>query len=165
MSITYTIKKEKDNRREPQRKGIASMRKIVVMIWLLAMLTGCQSTATKTETASALLQETGVQYTMYIGLNDQDTYQQVIPTDEAEKIVSEIALKYVDGFTMTNGTGAYKDEEDVITYENSIILTFIDVPEEALASVMDDVRAELNQHAVLLECTPMTYTFYEGNAQ
>ncbi|WP_246542828.1 DUF3574 domain-containing protein [Fusibacter paucivorans] len=145
-------------RRKPRRHAI------VTVLWLALMLTGCQIESSN-EQPSNLLTETGTQYTMYIGLNDQDTYQQVIETEEAETIISEIALEYVDGFTMTNGTGAYKDEDNVITYENSIILTFIDVSEDQLQAIMDDVRTALNQHAVLLESTAMHYTFYEGTVQ
>ena len=38
-----------------------------------------------------------VKYRLYIGLNDQDTYQQVKSTEEAQELVAEIALKYVEG--------------------------------------------------------------------
>ena len=38
-------------------------------------------------------------YTMYVGLNDKDTYEQIVPTDDAKSIIDKICIKYVDGYT------------------------------------------------------------------
>ncbi len=106
-----------------------------------------------------------VKYTMYIGLNDQDTYTQLIPYEEAEKKVSEIALKVVDGFTQTQAKGAYKDDEGVVTFENSLVYEFYDATDEQMKAIMDEVLKELNQHSILLEKQTVKNTFYEGDAQ
>ena len=77
--------------------------------------------------------ERALKYTLYIGLNDKDTYQQEIPTETAEALVTEIALKYVDGFTMTRAKGVYTDELGVVTYENTLVCEFLYAGEEELA--------------------------------
>lgn len=134
--------------------------KFLLILVLLVSLTGCEETA-----ESSLLATVGYQYTMYIGLNDQDTYSQEIPTEEAIDIVSDIVLNYVEGFTVSEGQGAYKDEDGIMTYENSLILVFMDVPEADLKAMMDEIKAALNQHAILLEKHHIAYTFYEGASE
>ena len=65
-----------------------------------------------------------VKYTLYIGLNDKDTYTQLLSTAEAVEKVSAIALKHADGFTLYHGQGAYLDDQGVETFENCLILEF-----------------------------------------
>lgn len=103
-----------------------------------------------------------VKYTMYIGLNDKDTYTQLITYEEAEKKVSVIALKYVDGFTVLSATGAYKDEKGVITHENSLVFEFSSATDQQMKGIMDETLKELNQNSILIEKQKVNYEFYEG---
>lgn len=103
-----------------------------------------------------------VKYTMYVGLNDKDTYTQLVPTEEAERKVSSIALKHVDGFTAFSAKGAYKDDKGVITNENSLVFEFYSVTEEQMRAVVDEVLKELNQNSVLIEKKKVNSKFYEG---
>jgi hypothetical protein len=73
-----------------------------------------------------------VKYTLYIGLNDKNTYTQLLSTEDAANKVADIALKYVDGFTQLSGKGAYKDEKGIITHENCLIFEFYDTNEEQI---------------------------------
>lgn len=103
-----------------------------------------------------------VKYTMYIGLNDKDTYTQLITYEEAERKVSTIALKYVDGFTVLSAKGAYKDEKGVITHENSLVFEFSSVTDQQMKGIMDETLKELNQNSILIEKQKVNYEFYEG---
>jgi len=103
-----------------------------------------------------------IKYTMYIGLNDQDTYTQLISSEDAEKKVEGIALKYVDGFSSHTVKGAYKDEKGVITRENSLVLEFYNANDQQMQAIMDDILQELNQNSILLEKQKVDYEFYEG---
>ncbi len=111
---------------------------------------------------TALQNSDVVVYTMYIGLNDKDTYTQLLSYEEAEKKVSDIALKYVNGFTVLNAKGAYKDEKGVITYENTLVFQFSSTTEQQIKSIMDETLIELNQNAILIEKEKVNYEFYEG---
>ncbi len=108
------------------------------------------------------MKKSAVKYTMYIGLNDKDTYTQIIDSEEAEKIVSTICLKYIDGYTMSHGEGSYKDEKDVVTKENSLIYTFYNANDEQMKSIMNEVLKKLNQNSILIEKQKINYDFYEG---
>ena len=103
-----------------------------------------------------------LKYTLYIGLNDKDTYQQEIPTETAEALVTEIALKYVDGFTMTRAKGVYTDELGVVTYENTLVCEFLYAGEEELTAIMDELLSVLNQNSILLERQEVDCQFYSG---
>jgi hypothetical protein len=133
---------------------------VVSIVLLPILLSGCLL-----QNGESIQFSGTVKYTMYIGLNDQDTYTQLIPYEEAEKKVNEIALKHVDGFTQTQAKGAYKDDEGVVTYENSLVYEFYAATDEQMKAIMDEVLKELNQHSILLEKQTVKNTFYEGDAQ
>ncbi|PKM76310.1 MAG: DUF3574 domain-containing protein [Firmicutes bacterium HGW-Firmicutes-15] len=128
---------------------------IVLIIVLCFMLSGCV-------TQTGLGQNEVLKYTMYIGLNDEDTYTQQISYEEAEKKVSDIALKYVDGFTARVAKGAYKDEKGVITHENSLVFEFYNATDQQMKAIMDEILRDLNQNSILIEKQKVNYEFYEG---
>lgn len=133
---------------------------ISIIITLMFSFTGCTQNSKE-----GIIQSEGVKYTMYIGLNDQDTYTQQISTEEAQKMVANIALQYVDGFTQTTAMGAYKDEKGVVTYEKSLVFSFSYASEEQMQNIMNDVLEELNQNSILIEKENVNYDFYEGEMQ
>lgn len=136
-----------------------------VLLCVFMMLISIPLSACLMQNDDSLQYNGTVKYTMYIGLNDQDTYTQLIPFEEAERKVSEIALKYVDGFTQTQAKGAYKDDEGIVTYENSLVYEFYATTDEQMKAVMNEVLKELNQHSILLEKQTVKNTFYEGGVQ
>ena len=52
-----------------------------------------------------------MQYVMYIGTNDKDTYQLEMTAEEAKNIVDEVCLKYFEGYTLQEAIGAWTDEK------------------------------------------------------
>ncbi len=134
------------------KKGLITA---IIILFLILGLSGCTA---KDNTDF----ENTVKYTMYIGLNDKDTYTQLISYEAAEKTVSSIALQYVGGFTAYSAKGTYKDDKGVVTNENSLVLEFEDATKEQMKAIMDEVLQALNQHSVLLEKQKVSREFYEG---
>jgi hypothetical protein len=99
-------------------------------------------------------------YTLYIGTNDKDTYKQIISTETARSIVNGICAKYVGGYTTDDAKGGWFDESGVLTEENTLVYTFIDVEESAVIAIMDEVLAALNQNSVLLEKNSVLRLYY-----
>ena len=133
-------------------------KQLLLAVWVTVVcvsLSGCasQTGARKGET---------LKYTMYIGLNDKNTYTQLLSYDEAEKKVSDIALRYVDGFTELTGKGTYKDEKGVTTHENNLVLEFDSATDQQMKEIMNEVLKELNQNSILLEKQTVKDEFYEG---
>ena len=84
----------------------------------------------------------------YIGTKDKDTKDYKL-TDEFIKqtITEEFAKQYPNGFTITEGTGYYKhDNEEVIT-ERTYILTVLD---EVFVNpdLTDALKEKLNQECI-----------------
>ena len=104
-------------------------------------------------------------YVMYIGTNDKDTYEQIIPTGDAVGIVNEICAKYAEGYTMSLAEGGWVDEEGVLTQENTLIYTFAYIEESAVVSIMDEVLTALNQNSILVERRDISGAFYHGKGK
>lgn len=99
-------------------------------------------------------------YTLYIGLNDKDDYIQKIPTEDAKSDINEICCRYVDGFTASEAWGGWTDENDVFSYENTLVYSFYDATDEDMRAIMNDVLKELNQSAVLINADTAHIEYY-----
>lgn len=102
-------------------------------------------------------------YTIYIGTNDKDTYDQIIPTDEAKNIVNSICAKHVEGYTASDAKGGWVDETGTLTQENTLVYYFYDISEEQITAIMDEVLTELNQNTILLQSETSRYMYYGRN--
>ena len=107
--------------------------------------------------------EQTTRYTLYIGLNDKDTYTQLISLDDAKEIVNNICIKYVDGYTVTEADGGWVDDTSTLTQETTLIYSFTGVEESTVISIMDEVLEQLNQNCILVEISDMTSFYYYGN--
>lgn len=101
-------------------------------------------------------------YTIYVGLNDKDTYTQLIPNTEAEKKLGDIAIKYVDDYTLYIAVGVYRDEKGILTKENSLVAEFNYTTEAQIEKIMDELLIDFNQEAVLLEKDQVISKLYKG---
>jgi hypothetical protein len=143
----------------PVRRIIRDMKNRFTLIFIIILL--CFTVAGCAAQPGTRTVE-GVKYTLYIGLNDKNTYIQQLSIEDAANKVADIALKYADGFTQLSGKGAYKDEKGIITHENCLIFEFYDTNEEQIKAIMDEVLQELNQDCILIEKQRVNYEFYEG---
>lgn len=103
-----------------------------------------------------------MQYVMYVGTNDKDTYKAEHTEEEAKNIVDEVCLKYFDGYTLQEATGSWKDEKDNTTHEYTLVCYFDDVDEETVYKAADELIKELNQNTILIEKTPVEMEYYSG---
>lgn len=115
------------------------------------------------QNAGFLLEE-APEYTLYIGLNDKDTYCQLISVEEAREIVDAICIRYVDGYTVMEAKGAWADEKNILTQENTLVYLFREVDEESLKEIMNEVIKALNQNTILLEKQTAAYIYYGKEA-
>lgn len=101
-------------------------------------------------------------YVLYIGLNDKDTYSQIVSAEEAKEIVNGICTKYVDGYTVMEANGGWVDETGVMSEEMSLVYTLSNVEEADVVFIMDEVLSALNQGSILVERQDISYTYYSG---
>ena len=103
-----------------------------------------------------------IQYTMYIGMNDKDTYEQIISTEDAKTIIDNICFKYLDGYTIQDANGSWVDENGLVTHENTIVCCFKDADNDTVYKIADEVIKTLNQNTVLIEKDLIQIDFYGG---
>ena len=102
------------------------------------------------------------QYVMYVGTNDKDTYQPEHSQEEARDIVDQVCLKYFEGYTLQDATGAWTDETGRITHEYTLVCYFDGVDKAKVYQAADEVIKALNQNTVLIEEKEISLDYYGG---
>ena len=102
------------------------------------------------------------QYVMYVGLNDRDTYTQLISTEEAKQLIDEICFRYLDGYTIQDAAGSWVDEKGNATREQTIVCYFNGADKAVVYKIADEVIDRLNQNTVLIERDEIETDFYGG---
>ncbi|MBR3018574.1 MAG: DUF3574 domain-containing protein [Clostridia bacterium] len=103
-----------------------------------------------------------IQYVMYVGTNDKDTYKIEMSQDEARNIVDTVCLKYFEGYTLQEAVGAWTDETGTITHEYTLVCYFDDADKATVYKAADEVIKALNQNTVLIEEDDITIEYYGG---
>lgn len=100
-------------------------------------------------------------YTLYIGTNDKDTYEQMIDTPTAIDIVNNICAENMCGYTMAEAKGGWA-EDGKLYHENTLVYTLVGVSEKQVVAVMREAREQLNQNTILVELADSTSAYYDG---
>ena len=103
-----------------------------------------------------------VQYVMYVGTNDKDTYKMEMTQEEARNIVDTVCLQYFDGYTLQDATGAWTDETGAITHEYTLVCYFDGADKATVYKAADEVIKALNQNTILIEENEITVDYYSG---
>ena len=127
-------------------------------ICLCVMLFG--TNGAKTEPAT---ENDSMQYVMYVGTNDKDTYQPKYTEEEAKNIVDTVCLKYFEGYTLQEAVGAWTDEKNNFTHEYTLVCYFDGADKETVYKAADEVIQKLNQNSVLIEQDNISMEYYSGN--
>ena len=135
-----------------------------VTLWTAAFLLGHPGFLSAANNDVSVLGECSAQkkYTMYLGTNDKDTMIQEIPTEKIREEMHAICMKYVDGYTVTAAEGYYRDKDNLITHETSLIYVFIDADIHAIQKIMDEALVKFNQGSILLEENHVNSIFYSS---
>ena len=106
--------------------------------------------------------EVETQYRLYAGTNDKDTYQ---PMDqqEAMNLFDDICTTYFsDGYTLIEARGSWKDEQNVITHEYTMICFVSGVERSVVYAACDELIVALHQSSILIEESHSHIDFYSG---
>ncbi len=108
--------------------------------------------------------EEAKEYVLYIGLNDKDSYNQVLSTQEAKQKINAICTKYVTGYTIVEAQGGWVDEKNILTQENSLVYYFRGASEADIYAIMEEALLELNQNTIMMEERTVYFTYYGADA-
>lgn len=144
---------------------------IILAFCLICSVTSC--TANKTpavETAPAQEEkilgqtaEQGLKYTLYIGLNDKDTYEQIISTEDAIEKANVIVAKHAGGYTQMTAKGGWTNDDGTMGHENTMVYIIYDIDEASLKALLDELLKEFNQGAILVEKDDTPHIYYSGS--
>lgn len=142
------------------------IKKVLIYLFCFLISLSCKVNSNPIFNSSdKSFKENGFKLTFYIGLNDKDKYIQLIKSEDAEKILQDIFLKYTSGFTILKSNGVWNDGKET-TFENGfIVILYFDSSEkmylEQYASfISEEIIEKLNQTSVLVEFSPVNYQFY-----
>ena len=107
--------------------------------------------------------ETGDKYTLYLGLNDKDTYEQIMSTEDALEKANLICAKHAGGYTQLSAKGGWTNDDGTLGHENTIVYVVYDISEENLKAMLDEFIKEFNQSSVLVEKETTAHIYYSGN--
>ena len=126
------------------------MKKLsLITIFLLSIIATFLSTWSLIR--SYIVDEQDLEYAIYIGTNDKDTFQLEIPLDEARSIIYNTMINYFsDGFTMHEANGVWKDENDVITLEYTFVCIIENADIDEIYKAADELILKLDQNSILI---------------
>ena len=140
---------------------------VLLFSFIFVILLSCKTCANPIfNSTNNSFKANGFKLTFYIGLNDREKYVQIIDSEEAEKIVTEIFLKYTSGFTILKSKGVWNDGKET-TFENGfiVIVSFDEADRMYLKQyaifISEKITEKLNQTSVLVEFSPINYKYYE----
>lgn len=106
-----------------------------------------------------------IEYTMYVGTNDKETYKLEMPLEEARSIVHNTMMDHFsDGFTMYDAKGVWRDEDKVITLEYSFVCVIEYANRTEVYKAADELIVKLNQSTILVVSNSVSKVdFYTGS--
>ena len=90
-------------------------------------------------------------FTLYLGLNDKDTKQQIISTIEAYKIVSNMIANRFDGGTIFEANGIYKHDNGTFVTEKTLRIEILFADFEDIKNFVNDLKEIFNQESVAVQ--------------
>lgn len=106
-----------------------------------------------------------IEYTMYVGTNDKETYQLEMPLEEARSIIHNTMMDHFsDGFTMYDASGVWRDEKNVVTLEYSFVCVLEYADKAEVYKAADELIEKLNQSTILVVANSVSKVdFYTGS--
>ncbi|MBQ3841723.1 MAG: DUF3574 domain-containing protein [Ruminiclostridium sp.] len=154
------------------------MKKKIISVILAALMIGTAASCANSkpaetaaaapvpaETAPSILgqeSEKGDKFTLYLGLNDKDTYEQKYSLEDSYEKANRIVAKHAGGFTQMSAKGGWTDESEAMFYENTIVYIVFDISDENLSAMLDELIKEFNQSTVLVERESKQHIYYHG---
>ena len=107
--------------------------------------------------------EKGLKYTLYIGLNDKDTYEQLINTEDAIEKADQIVAKYAGGYTQMTARGGWTNDDGTMGHENTMVYIIYDIDEASLTAMLNELLKEFNQSSILVEKDDIPHLYYSNS--
>ncbi|MCR5147591.1 MAG: DUF3574 domain-containing protein [Eubacterium sp.] len=101
------------------------------------------------------------QYVIYLGTNDKDTNKPVFTPEEAKEKAREVLQEDLDGFTILEADGVWKDSGKIFQ-EYTVVICFSDTNIDNIHKAADKLIKVFNQSSILIQTNTVKSEFYEG---
>ena len=106
--------------------------------------------------------EKDIQYVMYLGTNDKDSYEPYGEPDAVKAKVDEVLTRHFEGFTIQEANGGWTNEDGTVSHEYTVVILLSDTTVEKVHAAADDLIRAFNQSSVLIQANETTTEFYSG---
>ena len=107
-------------------------------------------------------EEADVQYVIYLGTNDKDSYEPYGTPEVVKAKVDEVLTKHFEGFTIQEANGGWTNENGTVDHEYTVVILLSDTTMEKVHAASDDLIRAFNQSAVLIQANKTKTEFYSG---
>ncbi len=101
-----------------------------------------------------------IQYVLYLGTNDKDTNEPVLPPEEAKEQLKEILNRRFGGYTITDANGGWIGDDGTEYQEYTLVIHLSDTTLEDVHSLCDELIDVYDQSSVLIHENETTTEFY-----
>lgn len=107
-------------------------------------------------------EETDIQYVIYLGTNDKDSYEPYGTPEAVKAKVDEVLTKHFEGFTIQEANGGWKNENGTVDHEYTVVILLSDTTMEKVHAAADNLIRVFNQSSVLIQANKTKTEFYSG---
>lgn len=97
-------------------------------------------------------------YELYIGLKDQETYEELFSADDFRIMLSKICSTHEIGFSLTNQVGGYNHNKGFVT-ETSLRITLFGISEEEVKVLGEKLKEIVNTDTIMITCEDCDYYY------
>ena len=130
---------------------------VVIAVCLSAVSLGLSLNRPSTESTQ---QPKDVQYVLYLGTNDKDTDEPVLPPEQAKERLKDILIQRFGGYTITDANGGWVGDDGTEYQEYTLVIYLSDTTLEDVHSLCDELIDVYNQSSVLIQANVTTTEFY-----
>ena len=102
--------------------------------------------------------EKGERFEIFIGIKDQDSYEEILSVDDFRKILVEICSEKKIGFTLLTQLGGYSHNKGYTT-ETSLRIVIIGLAEEEIIAIGEKLKKQINTDTILITRSDIEYSF------
>jgi hypothetical protein len=103
-----------------------------------------------------------IQYVLYLGTNDKDTDEPVLPPEEAKEQLKEILIQRFGGYTISEANGGWIGVDGTEYQEYTLVIYLSDTSLEDVHSLCNELIDVYRQSTVLIQANETITEFYSG---
>ena len=136
-------------------------KKLNVVVIVLSVVTLCLSVFCLTKVLrNPEPEKKDIQYVLYLGTNDKDTNEPVLPPEEAKEQLKKILIQRFGGYTITDANGGWIGDDGTEYQEYTLVIHLSDTTLEDVHSLCDELIDVFDQSSVLIQENETTTEFY-----